>query len=152
MKQLTTYIILFGILLKTFEPVIVFIDILRESRIKQVDNVVLKLTPNHHTDLDVTPINKKKDINCTLSGLRINEKLIEKFNIKIKDIVEQQDNKNKRSQIMNLEQLSNFIIPEKNIVCFSYTKQKQVNIWNYRVKKSSFFQHIISPPPQLFCA
>lgn len=139
-------------MLKTFEPVIVFIDILRESRIKQVDNVVLKLTPNHHTDLDVTPINKKKDINCTLSGLRINEKLIEKFNIKIKDIVEQQDNKNKRSQIMNLEQLSNFIIPEKNIVCFSYTKQKQVNIWNYRVKKSSFFQHIISPPPQLFCA
>lgn len=149
MKQLTTYLILSCILFKSLEPAIVYVDFLRASKAKCADNVVLKLTANHHADLDVSPIAKEKDINCTLSGLRINKDLINEFNDKIKNLIDHQDNKSKRSQVLSLDQFSNFILPEKDIITFLFSDQKQVNIWNYRVKKSSFFQHIISPPPQL---
>lgn len=148
MKNITTYLILSCILFKSLEPAIIYVDFLRASKAICTDNTVLKLTANHHTDLDVSPIDKKKDINCTLSGLRINKDLINEFNDKIKDLIDHQDNKSKRSLVLSLDQFSNFIIPEKDSLAFLFTDQKQVNIWNYTVKKYSFFKNIISPPPQ----
>lgn len=122
LKNISTFLILSCILFKSLEPAIVYIDFLRASKIKSIDNIVLKLTANHHTDLDVSPINKKKDINCTLSGLRINKDLINEFNDKIKDLIDHQDNKSKRSLVLSLDQFSNFIMPEKNRLAFLFSE------------------------------